>query len=204
VSRAISKAQCAQAVIKGIEDAHRNYEKWSGDWLWQGPEYLINTHVAERLASLDGTCYVTLESRVKEMLKVAGVSSAGAPKKALRRNGRFDIVLWWANGTPRAVIEAKNGVWSFANIEHDVARVAAAVSKLRTKSQIHFGAVAFYTSAKSNNRSDATKQLASLNNTLLTKTKGSVGDSIKIHQVPSKIHAVGGDAWTATCYIFES
>lgn len=207
MTRAISVEQCTKAIVLGVQDAQRNYERWSGDWLWQGPEYLISSHVASRLAILPGACYVTLESGVRNTLKEAGAAHRGHPIKALRSNGRFDVVLWWASGVPRAAIEVKNGVWAFAQIEHDVDRIAAAVSKkLNTESKLQFGAVAFYASTRDNKRSDASKQLKSLNDTLLRKTKQAVGNTsktISVCSVPSRIYKDKDSAWTAMCYVFN-
>ena len=38
----------------------------------------------------------------------------------IREKGRVDILLWWANDTPRAIIEIKNQIYTKAQYEKDI------------------------------------------------------------------------------------
>ena len=66
-------------------------------------------------------------------------------KAAIREKGRFDILLWRPDGTPRAPIEVKCQVTRYRQIESDVERVLAAIGRSRATSSIAFGAIAFFT-----------------------------------------------------------
>ena len=66
----------------------------------------------------------------------------GRTSKFARLDGRFDIVLRWKNGTPRAVIEVKNQI-GIHNIKKDIERICTI---LRKKNTLRCGLVAFYTS----------------------------------------------------------
>lgn len=207
MSRATRKDDAAKSIIKGIEDAQTEYVKWSGgDWIWDAPEYLITTCIAKRLARSN---YVTLESNVTRMLREAGAVHCGAPSKKLRKNGRFDIVLWRKNGAPRAAIEVKNRVWRFRQIEGDIERLIELVAKKQiTSSTFQFGAVAFYTCATENNRTKAGDQLKNLDtnlfkqfSSLVVKHNRKKEHDLKTRNVPTQIYCTGKDAWVARCYV---
>lgn len=57
--------------LSGITKAHKDYEKWSGLWLWKAPEYMITTYIAKEIATLEPG-YVFLEQNAKESIKEAG------------------------------------------------------------------------------------------------------------------------------------
>ena len=64
----------------------------------------------------------------------------------MRANGRVDILLWWAEGDPRAVIEIKNGVYIYRKIKKDVARICQMLKRKSKKSSLEFGVISFYMS----------------------------------------------------------
>ena len=136
-----------EAVIKktlsGIVKAQGDYEAWSGgSWLWEAPEYMLTMYIAKELGTMPGSKYLTLESNVRSTLEDAGGMGRGRTSKFARLDGKFDIVLWWKNCTPRTVIEVKNQI-GIHNIEKDIERISTI---LRKKNTFRCGLIAFYTS----------------------------------------------------------
>ena len=144
-----------QNTLKGIARAQREYERWSGCWLWEAPEYFMTTYIAREIASHRNFDYsVTLENSVKAAIDDAGGMGQGRPRNDLRPHGRFDILLWWANNTPRTVIEVKRHIRQFRPIQSDVARICSVLNQADT---IRNGLVAYYSSL-----ADEPSQLRSL------------------------------------------
>ncbi len=136
----------ANKTLAGISKAQREYEDWTGGcWLWEGPEYMVTTYIARQISTInDRTFYLTLENNVRDGINEAG-GGRGRPRNDLRFYGKFDILLWWANDTPRAIIEVKNQVNGFSKIKDDVSRISAALSQQNT---IRCGFIAYYTSKR--------------------------------------------------------
>ncbi len=136
--------------LDAIIHSHELYLEFSGnEWLWNAPEYLITVKIAEFLHSIEKNKFITLEDSVDYILKEANAHS----RKKIR-HGRFDIVLWWAKGDPRAIIEVKNGVHQFRNIEEDIERVEKVLTRKEDDSSIKFGLIAFYVSKHYKNNTD--------------------------------------------------
>lgn len=99
------------ALISGGEKAFRNFYRLSnGAWLDHAPEYFLTTHAAGAFHGSEKTS-AWLEASVFETRAEAAAINRGRPHAEERRNGRYDIVLYWANGTPRAAIEVKSPLW---------------------------------------------------------------------------------------------
>lgn len=120
----LTKEELISTTLSAILDTHDSYLEWSGsEWLWNAPEYLLTVKIAEKLANIDKNKFITLEDNVNKTLNSSNAKGRGRIPSKIRANGRFDIVVWWAKGDPRAVIEVKHRVYKFANIEEDVNRV---------------------------------------------------------------------------------
>lgn len=138
-----------QKTLAGISEAQKKYEYWTGGrWLWEAPEYMVTTYIAKHIADIeDKTFYLTLEHKVRDAIKAArnnGKLPVGQPLKHLRLKGKFDVLVWWANDTPRAVIEVKKKVARFSDIEADVSRICAILNIPDTSFRCGF--IAYYTS----------------------------------------------------------
>lgn len=187
--------------LEGIAHAQNDYETWTGgSWLWEAPEYLVTSYIAREIATVeDYTYYLTLESGVKDALDYAGGRS-GRPRLALRRDGRFDILLWWANHErPRAVIEVKNQVYGFSTIASDVARVCAVLSRPRPSSSFQCGLVVFYASKYLEGRPN---EVESWLNDRLERIRSSTQDfvgerDLKLDWRHRSIERDEDSAWTA-------
>jgi len=145
----IATEKIIKSTLNGIDEAMETYYEWSGgEWLWNAPEYFITVKIAENIAEIEGNKYITLEDKIDN--KVLEYTDFNLKKKRLkqaskdaRTNGRGDIIFWRANGTPRALIEVKNGVQNITVLLKDIERIRTI---LHTQSTIDFGLIAFYSS----------------------------------------------------------
>jgi hypothetical protein len=145
MSKAISIEKIIEATLDGIDESMNVYQKWSGgEWLWNAPEYLITVKIAENIANIDGNKYITLEDNVDYILDLSNAKGKGQTSDLARPNGRSDIVLWWAGGTPRAIIEVKNAVFGFDKISQDIDRIQEVLKSKKLDTSLQFGLIAFY------------------------------------------------------------
>ena len=161
----ITKKELIDTTLLAIIDSHKTYLEWSGnEWLWNAPEYLLTVKIAEKLANIDKNKFITLEDNVEKTLDNAGAKGKGKISSKIRANGRFDIVLWWAKGDPRTIIEVKHRVYKFANIEEDIIRIIETIKRKSSESSIKYGMVAFYMSNfyKNNAKNKLLKQINNL------------------------------------------
>ena len=200
----ISKDRCAEAVIKGIEKAQKKYEKWSGgDWLWAASEYKITVHVAEALANIDGAKFVTLEHSGLDAMEVAAAVVPGPKPKKARLRGRFDILFWWGDETPRAIVEIKNQPNGSEQCSKDFHRICEVLKMNKEESSLQFGLFGFYTSATSGDRKSAEEKIEDKFCSIKELAKTCTGSTCKIKLFKSKIHCYeGNDAWAAGCLLF--
>jgi hypothetical protein len=145
MSKQISIDRIIEATLDGIDESMSVYQKWSnGEWLWNAPEYLITVKIAENISNLDGNKYITLEDNVDYILDVSNAKNKGQVSELARTNGRSDIVLWWAGGKPRAIIEVKNSVFTLNNISKDIDRIEEVLKSKKLDTSLEFGLIAFY------------------------------------------------------------
>ena len=180
--------------LAGIAKAHKDYERWTGGyWLCDAPEYLITTYIARQLTTYRGhKYYVTLENNTRAAINDAGGMRKGRPRRDLRLQGRFDILLWWAKDTPRAIIEVKKHISAFKHISEDVSRIC---STLEQENDIRAGLVAYYTSHGS--EPDEVAQFISKRLEVIeTGTRNYVNKrGMKLRHYPDKIRIVDDWAW---------
>jgi len=133
--------------LEGIARAQHDYKTLSGGyWLWMAPEHFVTSCIAREIRNVGcHTYYLTLESGVRDTTYAGGRRSGRSPS-ALRLNGKFDIVLWWGNNHPRAVIEVTKQVTGFSTIRSDVARICTVLSQPPPPSTFQCGLVVFYAS----------------------------------------------------------
>ncbi|MEA1880285.1 MAG: hypothetical protein U9N11_06555 [Campylobacterota bacterium] len=145
MSKAISIDKIIESTLDGIDESMEIYQKWSGgEWLWNAPEYLITVKIAENIAKINGSKYITLEDNVDYILDVSNAKNKGQVSDLARANGRSDIVLWWAGGTPRAIIEVKNAVFGLDKISQDIDRIQEVLKSEQLDTSLQFGLIAFY------------------------------------------------------------
>lgn len=140
-------AELISIMVNAGESAVRDFNKLSGgEWFDEAPEYFLTTYAASALKSI-GKTYALLEVSVDGTRQEAGAIRRGRPADNERRNGRFDIVTYWANGNPRGAIEIKSPIWSAdKNLLHpDFSELCKAIAANST-STFQFGAFLFYAS----------------------------------------------------------
>lgn len=90
----------------------------------------MTTCIAQTIAAIPQASWsITLETNVSQAMRDAG--TRGRLRRDLRPHGRFDMLLWWGNGEPRAVIEVKHRVWGFGAVRDDLSRLCSAVRNRR-------------------------------------------------------------------------
>ena len=178
----------------------KDYEAWSGGcWLWEAPEYMVTTYIAKEIWTMPGSKYLTLESNVRETVDEAGGFGRGRLRKNVRPGGRSDITLWWANSTPRAVIEVKNQISKVGGIEGDIDRIK---SMLRNRDNtLKFGLMAFYTSRR--DRGEDGEQAKSIIEEVWLEriesgTQEILGDEYNLSRHDTAITVDGDSAWVAS------
>ncbi|MDD3450519.1 hypothetical protein [Sulfurimonas sp.] len=169
----ITKDELINTTLDAIIDTHETYLEWSGnEWLWNAPEYLLTVKIAEKIANIDKNKFVTLEDNVEKTLHSSNAKGTGRVPSKIRANGRFDIVVWWAKGDPRAIIEVKHRVYKFANIEEDVNRICETLNRKSSESSIRCGLIAFYMNSVYKN--DAVNKIDKQINNFFQQTKNIV------------------------------
>ena len=186
--------------LAGISEAQKRYEYWTGGrWLWEAPEYMVTTYIAKHISGIeDKSFYLTLEHKVRDAIDEAGGLPPGKPPDVLRRNGKFDILVWWANETPRAVIEVKKQVKRFSDIKADVSRICAILSIPDTSFRCGF--IAYYTSRGDHNGESVKEVVSERAKRVSSGLKSHVKKDfakLKIKRYPRKVVGDNNDAWTA-------
>jgi len=202
----ISQKLIAEKILSGIEKAQKEYDEWSGgDPFWTAPEYLLTTNIARSIADIDCTKYITLENSTSGAIKDAGAFTRGCLSRKARPHGRVDILLWWGttynNGNiyPRAVIEVKHNVYSYAHIAHDIDRIEKVVLKNYSGNTLQFGAIAFYTARDDGKIKTASEKIQYILDKIESEAKKDKRLK-KFHvKLVNKLHKDGDSAWTAAC-----
>ena len=192
-------AEIIENALRGIAAAQKDYARWSGDcWLWEAPEYLITTYVARALARHTANpYYITLESKVGDVIEEAGGIGPGRRPKALNLNGKFDLLIWWGNGKPRAPVEIKRHVRGFADIRDDVKELCTV---LRKNKNIKFGLLAYYTSCAKDDES-RTFLRDRLQNIEHGASEHCTNNGMTAYQRSLRIKVIGDSAWTASVLV---
>ncbi|NJD77608.1 MAG: hypothetical protein FIB08_11015 [Candidatus Methanoperedens sp.] len=141
MSQAISYQEIVNISLEGINNAFRKYHKWSnGWWLGAAPESFIETEIANSLSKI--VPYITLQDTIRSILENAEADLRG-PKPRNSALGRMDIIVWWADETPRILIEVKKA-WTNYALNKDARRLRQLINK---ESTIQKGLLVAYTAA---------------------------------------------------------
>lgn len=196
--KAISKA-----VVAGIETAQHEYEVISGgEWLYSTSEYVITTYVAKEIAGLPGTKAVTIETSGRMSLEDAGARPRGPKPMKARLPGRFDLLVWWASGLPRGVIELKNQLTGPSVWYADIERIEAVLRMDAERSSLQFGMFGYYFSSIDGSRLSARERVERKLEGVADFVYEGVGNKLRVRPVNSDIHEDGDSAWAAACLVF--
>ena len=135
-------------IIDGIHQAANDYPVWSnGEDLLYAPEYMLSTSIARKIRGIKKhNLWVTLEHSIRDTIREARGMKQGRPSKRLQLGGRYDIVIWRKNNSPRCVIEVKHRVTGYNSlIKSDVERICTAM--LNPSIKLQSGFLAFYTAS---------------------------------------------------------
>ena len=199
----VSREQIIKSCIQGIINAQKAYESWSGEWLWSAPEYLSTVFVAKEIAKGNGSEYITLEHSASAAIEDAGARGRGRLHSDIRANGRFDILLWWANGKPRAPIEVKCQVTKMDKIRADIKRISKVVHRKKDNSTINFGAMVFYTSFRGDNLFSAKDKLLKSLELIRADVLNDIGNFCLVDLEHSRIYESGDSAWAGVVIVLR-
>lgn len=204
MSRQISIEDIVEATLSGIKKSQEQYENWSGgSWLWEAPEYLITINVAKKMSELAGSKYITLENNTKTAMSEAGALGKGRLPLDIRERGKFDILLWYANKTPRAVIEIKNFIYDINQYENDIKRIKELLKRKPEQSSLQFGLLAFCDSANNGSRKSAKEKITDKRKSIEKNTKNIVGKNFQADLKNSEIYEIADSAWCASCILIR-
>jgi len=144
----VAISEFIDCVLNGIKKAKNDYSEWSGgEGLYQAPEYLQTVKIAQEIAKIKKSKYITLEDNIDYILTSTSDENEEINfSERMRPNGRSDIVLWWASGYARAVIEVKRWVYNISHITSDLDRIHAMLYEQLDDNRLQFGISAFYIS----------------------------------------------------------
>ncbi|GAB3091434.1 hypothetical protein [Lysobacter terrae] len=179
----------------GLRTARLFDKATGGCRLDQACEYLLTAGIFERLAQRHKGA-VLLEVPVRSANKEASAVPRGRPSKKGRTNGRYDLVHYWANGKPRAVIEVKSPIRNAVrgSFDGDLARISRTLTA-SAQSSYQFGALVFFAtkdysskcSEMREKRRDAKERLNELMSSVSVISKDHVGSSLFRRVYKSKV-----------------
>ena len=196
--------EIVSSTLDGIVQAQRSYDEWTeGDWLWNAPEYLLTTFIANKISKINGAKYITLENNAKEALDDAGAIGKGKLNSKIRATGRFDVVLWWGNYKPRAIIEVKNQISQLKHIKSDLQRITQVLKRKSDLSSFQFGLMAFYTSTTDKNEFSAKEILQKRLENIKSQAKALFGDEFDVSIHSKNIRTEEDSAWVAAVLLIK-
>lgn len=96
-----------QQLIDGVFVAKRTYSKMTGYGLWHAPEVFLSSALAMYLSSINKSCCVYPECSPKTIQRDHNVTRLAGRPLQVNEQQRFDLLLWWANESPRCIVELK-------------------------------------------------------------------------------------------------
>jgi len=199
----VSMEKIVEAVLKGVEDAWKNYYKFSGgEWLWTAPEYYVTSYIFDSLGKQK--LMVSLEEKMIDIIQCSNGICPGKPPKELSYSCRSDISVWWANGTLRGVIEVKilrSG--DLTAISKDLRRICKLLKRKEKNEDftIQFGLLVAYTDAYDDKNKSAKEKIKDRFDNVKTRIKTHISercdDCQLIAKFKEKIKYVSDDdsAW---------
>ena len=192
------------ATLSGIKKSHRQYEKWSGGfWLWNAPEYLITVNVANKIAEIGGPQFITLENGSRSMIEEAGARGRGRLPKDIREKGKVDILLWYGNDKPRAIIELKNFIYDYKQYEKDIKRIKESLKLNTNQSSLQFGLLGYCDSAYDGKQKSASQKIKDKKIRIENRIKDILGKDFQVSSESSKIYKNEESAWCAICILIK-
>jgi len=148
--------------------------------------------------------FITLEDNVEYILTESYSKGKGRIPGEIRKDGRFDIVVWWASGWPRGIVEVKHR-YDLEKIICDLKRICKILHKAKRldDSSLQFGIFAFYTDYyhEKGKSSDVVKKRIKK----IYEIANEIAQSENIQIYSYKLGPVKKDksSWIASVYIFK-
>ncbi len=200
----ISRSKVVDECLNGVISAQEQYEEMSGgNWVCWAPEYFLTSCVAQSLSDMKGSKYITIENGAYDALDYAGAVGKGRLHRDIRSSGRFDLLLWWAKGDPRAVIEVKNRVFNKTQYEADLKRITAVLKRKKQESTMEFGAFAFYSATDDSTTQNSKDILIQRIEKIKINAQAIVGPEFCATLYTSDIEVEEESAWFAGCILVE-
>lgn len=130
--------EISTVVASGAMKSCMKYRKMVGDAV-PPPESFLQSMIALELSK--EFPYVVMEGQVKGLRQEVGIKHGGKLGK-----GRVDIIVYWKNGNPRALIEAKMA-WEDSKCDEDAQRLRGFID--HSESDIKSAFLVAYCSAAS-------------------------------------------------------
>ena len=204
MSKQISRQAIVDAVLDGIEEAQKDYERWSaGEWVSNAAEYILSTYIAQSIMAIEGPIYITIEAKPRQVLKDANATTKGRLSRDLRPDGRIDLLLWWGTkNAPRAAIEVKNNVFDYSSqCKPDIKRIKSILLRESKKSSLKFGVFAFYSWDDNGDRMSAKEKLESRFERLENLIRRELGTSFRTEFYNRINDDHEESAWAAACFL---
>lgn len=204
-------SEIIDALINGGERAVNDFfEVSGGEWFDEAPEYLLTTYVAMSIKNVD-KAYALVEVPVDQTRKEAGASRPGRPAYDERRNGRFDVVVYWDNGNPRGMIEVKSPLYidDRTKVNPDFIRICKTL-KAHPDSTFQFGTFLFYSYVPEPVDTDIHENSTKRMKSLLAKLETRASNVAKEHDLQAKLErgaihrgkSEDGGAWCISAIVF--
>lgn len=197
--------QIIKSSLRGVGDARKLYESWSGGCdLREAPEYMVTTAIARSIvrAAIRANCedlFLTLESNIRNTMDNADANNAQTIG-AFAAQEKFDMALW-EHWTPIGVVEVKNNPLGFGAIEADLVRICEI---LGSRNSFRFGLVEYYRMIPSGHIRPARDRLVNRMNSIDNNAKQFLSDldsSLNVRLCRERIRVVndGEIAWSSAC-----
>lgn len=132
----------------------------------------------------------------------AGAIGRGKLHRKIRTGGRFDILLWWADESPRAPIEVKCQVARIEKIKSDLQRIEKVIHRNKKESSFQFGMVVFYASCRDGKGFFAKEILEKRLGSINVDCK-KVTSSCTVKMTNSRIYQDKDSAWVASAIVLK-
>ena len=129
---ALTKEEARMAIFSGVFQAHKDYLKWSGDWIGEaGVESLLVVKIANELHKKQEKESLKLEFSIENIHQASDVKRRSA-RKALNPRNRVDIAMLNGKGKPISVVEVKRK-WTRDSCVKDLQEIQQIVEKYGPK-----------------------------------------------------------------------
>jgi len=137
------------------------------------------------------------------MIEEAGARGRGRLPKDIREKGKVDILLWYGNDKPRAIIEIKNYIYDYQQYEKDIKRIKESLKLNANQSSLQFGLLGYCDSADDGKQKSARQKINDKKIRIENRIKDILGKDFIVSSESSKIYKKKESAWCAICILIK-